>query len=306
MMLSPAVWAQESAPAAAAAGQGFVPGDLLLVHMYDFVELTSGVGARIALDGTIHLPYAGTLQAAGMTPDSLSVAISEALRKRGIVKDPNVTVDIQTAVGMQVTVLGQVLSPHAVPLYAPAPVSYILSQVGGLNGLAAHHLTILHQDNEPPTSLDYEPESPSPAVLQTIVRPGDILHVASRGVFFVSGEVGKPGIYAIGGVLSFGQTSAASGMDVVRQITLQGALAQAGGITAIAARSQMRIIRTVDGKREEIIVDQVKLYKGEIADPIIHPNDIIYVPSSYIRSVTNNIFNTALSGLYAAVTVKTF
>jgi protein involved in polysaccharide export with SLBB domain len=95
-------------------------------------------------------------------------------------------------------------------------------------------------------------------------------------------------------------------MDVVKQMTLQEALAQAGGITSIAARSQMRIIRTVDGKREEIIVDQVKLYKGEIADPIIYPNDIIYVPSSYIRSVTNNIFNTALSGLYAAVTVKTF
>lgn len=306
MMLSPAVWAQESAPAVPAAGEGFEPGDLLLVHMYDFPELTSGVGVRVSVDGTIHLPFAGTLQAAGMTPDSLSVTISEALRKRGIVKDPNVTVDVQTAVGMQVTVLGQVVSPRPVPLYAPAPISYILGQAGGLNGLAAHHLTILHRDNEPPTSLDYEPENPSPAVLQTMVRPGDILHVASRGVFFISGEVAKPGIYSIGGVLSFGQTSTSFGMDVVKQITLQGALAQAGGITAIAARSQMRIIRTVDGKREEILIDQVKLYKGEIADPIIHPNDIIYIPSSYIRSVTNNIFNTALSGVYAAVTVKSF
>ena len=306
MMLSPAVRAQESAPAAPASGEGFVPGDQLMVHMYDFPELSGGVSARVSLDGTIHLPFAGTLKVAGMTPDSLSAAISDALRSRGIVKDPNITVDIQSAVGMQVTVLGQVVSPHPIPLYAPAPISYILSQAGGLNGLAAHHLTILHQDNEPPTSLDYEPENPSPAVLQTMVRPGDILHVASRGVFFISGEVAKPGIYAIGGVLSFGQTSAPFGMDIVKQMTLQGALAQAGGITPIAARSQMRIIRTVNGKREEILIDQVKLYKGEIADPIIHPNDIIYVPSSYIRSVTNNIFNTALSGLYAAVTVKTF
>jgi polysaccharide biosynthesis/export protein len=306
MMLSPAVWAQESAPPVQTSGEGFVTGDLLMVHMYDFPDIPGGVSVRVGADGTVHVPYAGTLQAAGKSPDELQVEISDALRARGIVKDPNVTIDVQSAVGMQVTVLGQVVAPHGVPLFGPAPISYILSQVSGLNGLAAHHLTILHKDNEPPTSLDYEPESPSPAVLHTLVRPGDILHVASRGVFFVSGEVSRPGIYTIGGVLSLGQASAASGMDVVKQMTLQEALAQAGGITSIAARSQMRIIRTVDGKREEIIVDQVKLYKGEIADPIIHPNDIIYVPSSYIRSVTNNIFNTALSGLYAAVTVKTF
>jgi hypothetical protein len=62
----------------------------------------------------------------------------------------------------------------------------------------------------------------------------------------------------------------------------------------------MRIIRTVNGKREEIKVDQVKLYKGEIADPLIQPDDIIYVPSSYIRGVTNNLFGTAVQSAYAA------
>jgi len=82
------------------------------------------------------------------------------------------------------------------------------------------------------------------------------------------------------------------------------ALAQAGGITAIAARSKMLILRTVDGKREQIQVDEVKLYKGEVADPILHPDDIIYVPSSYLRQQTNNLFSTALSGVYAAVELK--
>jgi hypothetical protein len=52
------------------------------------------------------------------------------------------------------------------------------------------------------------------------------------------------------------------------------------------------------------MVDQVKLYKGEVADPIIHPNDIIYIPTSYLRQQTNNLFSTALSGLYAASQLK--
>jgi polysaccharide export outer membrane protein len=276
MMLPVAGWAQE--PAVNFPRPGLAAGDQIAVHMYDFPDLGSGVHVHVATDGTVHLPYAGTIQAAGMSPDEFQSAITQALRDRGIVKDPNVTVEIETAVNMTVDVIGQVQAPKAIPLYAPEPISYILSQVGGFNGLAAHHLTIIHPRDELPTSLDYEPDAPSAATLHTMVQPGDIVHVSSRGVYFIAGEV--------------------------KQLTLLEALAQCGGITNIAARSKMRILRTIDGKREEIMVDQVKLYKGEVADPIIHPNDIIYIPTSYLRQQTNNLFSTALSGLYAASQLK--
>jgi polysaccharide export outer membrane protein len=302
MMLPVAGWAQE--PAVNFPRPGLAAGDQIAVHMYDFPDLGSGVHVHVATDGTVHLPYAGTIQAAGMSPDEFQSAITQALRDRGIVKDPNVTVEIETAVNMTVDVIGQVQAPKAIPLYAPEPISYILSQVGGFNGLAAHHLTIIHPRDELPTSLDYEPDAPSAATLHTMVQPGDIVHVSSRGVYFIAGEVNRPGIYPIGGGLNLGQASAASGMGVVKQLTLLEALAQCGGITNIAARSKMRILRTIDGKREEIMVDQVKLYKGEVADPIIHPNDIIYIPTSYLRQQTNNLFSTALSGLYAASQLK--
>ena len=272
--------------------------------MFDFADLGGPVRAHVAADGSVHLPYAGTLQAAGKSPDELQAAITEALRDRGIVKDPNVTVDVDSALNMTVDVIGQVLTPKAIPLYAAAPVSFILSQVGGLNGLASHHLTIIHPGDQSPTSLDYDPDAPTTEALHTMIQPGDIVHVSSRGVYFVAGEVNRPGIFPIGGGFNIGQATAASGLGIVKQLTLLEALAQAGGITSIAARSKMRILRTVDGKREEIIVDQVKLYKGEIADPIIHPDDIIYVPTSYLRLQTNNLFSTALSSLYAVTQLK--
>ena len=272
--------------------------------MFDFSDLGGPVRVHIAADGSVHLPYAGTLQAAGKSPDELQVAITEALRSRGVVKDPNVTVEVDSAMNMTVDVIGQVLAPKSIPLYAPTPVSFVLSQAGGLNGIAAHHLTIIHADEESPTSLDFDPNAPTSALLHTMVQPGDIIHVGSSGVYFVAGEVNRPGIFPISGALSIGQPTPSFGMDVVKQMTMLEALTQAGGITAIAARSKMRILRTVDGKREEIMVDQVKLYKGEIADPIIHPDDIIYVPTSYIRQQTNNIFATALSGVYAATQLK--
>ena len=66
--------------------------------MFDFPDLGGAVRAHIAADGTVHLPYAGTLQAAGKSPDELQVAITEALRSRGVVKDPNVTIEVDSAV----------------------------------------------------------------------------------------------------------------------------------------------------------------------------------------------------------------
>ena len=298
-------WAQETA----AAGEkflppGLAPGDQLNVRMYDFPDLETGVQVHVGADGSVHLPYAGTIPVLGMSPGAFERAIADSLRDKGIVKQPNVTVDVVSAVNLTVNVMGQVQSPKAIPLFAPAPLSYVIAQVGGITGLADHHLTILHHSEQPPTSVEFDTDSPNGAAMNTLVQPGDIVNVSSRGVYFVGGEVNRPGIYPLGGALSVGQASAVQGEGVVKNMTLLEALSQAGGITTIAARSKMHILRTEDGKRVDIVVDQVKLSKGEVADPILHPNDIIYLPPSYLRQQTNNLFATALSSIYAIAEVK--
>jgi polysaccharide export outer membrane protein len=305
LMLPALSWAQESAPPEGTfQPTGLAPGDQLNVRMYDFPDLGSGVMVHVGHDGSIHLPYAGTIQALGMSPDGLERAITDSLQSKGIVKQPNVTVDVVSAVNMTVNILGQVQTPKAIPLLAPAPLSFVLAQVGGITGLADHHLTILHHGDQLPTSVEFDSDAPNGPAMNTLVQPGDIVNVSSRGVYFVGGEVNHPGIFPLGGVLSVGQASGVSGEGMVKNITLLEALSQAGGITAIAARSKMHILRTEDGKRVDIAVDQVKLSKGEIADPILHANDIIYIPPSYFRQQTNNLFSTALSSIYAVAQVK--
>jgi polysaccharide export outer membrane protein len=305
LLLSALLRAQEPArPETGFAAPGLAPGDQLSVRMFDFPELSGLISVHVAADGTIHLPYAGTINALGMSPDGLQRAISDALRDKGIVKDPNVMVEVVSAVNLTVNVIGQVQSPRSIPLYAPAPVSFVLAQVGGLTGLADHRLTILRRGDQLPTSVDYDPDAPTPATLNTMINPGDVISVSNRGVFFISGEVNRPGIFPMGGVISVGQASPLSGEGVVKNMTLLDGLSLAGGVTAIAARSKMHILRTVDGKRVDIQVDQVKLSKGEVADPLLLPNDIVYVPSSYLRQQTNNLFSTAVSSLYAATSIK--
>jgi polysaccharide biosynthesis/export protein len=286
---------------------GLAPGDQIDVRMYDFPDLGAGpIHAHVRADGAVHLPYAGTIQVAGMSPDEFEHAVADSLKSKGIVKDPNVTVEVVSAVNMMVHVMGQVQTPKAIPVTAPVPISFVLSAVGGTTGMAAHHLTIIHPDNQPPTSVDYDINRPTSAALNTLVQPGDVVDVSNGGIYFVAGEVNRPGIFPLGGALSIGQASGTFGFNVVKNMTLLEALTQAGGITNIAARSKMLLIRTIDGKREQIVVDQVKLYKGEVADPVLQADDIIYVPSSYLRQQTNNLFTTALSSLYAAAYIKSF
>lgn len=306
LMLTSSLWAQETAPPESKfAPPGLAPGDQLSVHMYDFPDLEAGILVHVSADGSVHLPYAGTFQVLGMSPDGLEHAITESLRANGIVKKPNVTVDVLSAVNMTVNVLGQVVTPKAIPLYAPAPLSFVLTQVGGITGLADHHLTILHHGEQLPTSVEYDPNSPNSAAMSTLILPGDVINVNNRGVYFMGGEVNHPGVYPMGGVISVGLPTPVSGEGVVKNMTLLEALSQAGGITPIASRSKMHILRTVDGKRVDIIVDQVKLSKGEVADPILLPNDIVYLPPSYLRQQTNNLFATAVSSVYAIAQVKT-
>ena len=48
-------------------------------------------------------------------------------------------------------------------------------------------------------------DAPNSAAMNTLVQPGDIVNVSSRGVYFVGGEVNRPGIYPMGGAVSVGE-----------------------------------------------------------------------------------------------------
>ena len=306
-MLPVVMWGQDKPPI----NDSYAPptiavGDEVSVHLYDLPETGQAVMLQVDPEGTISVPYAGTIHAAGLTTKSLGAAIVEALQMNGIVKRANVSVEVSTrSAFLGVNVIGQVISPRPIPLSSPVPLAYVIDQVGGLSGQAARKVTILHRGDRDPDTVDFDPESLSAASANTLVYPGDTVTVSSRGVFFIAGEVYRPGIYPMGGGISVGQVQASSGEGVVQHMTLLQALAQAGGITAIAARSHLHILRTVEGKRVDIEVNQVKLSEGKVADPILQPNDIIYLPPSYFRQQTNNLFGTALSSLNAAASVRT-
>jgi polysaccharide export outer membrane protein len=122
------------------------------------------------------------------------------------------------------------------------------------------------------------------------IEPGDLVNIPRTELFFVAGEVRKPG--------SFAQ---------IEGTTLRQAISMAEGTTFKAATNRTIIFREspLTGKHEEIHVDIGAVMKGRQKDVPIFANDIIVVPNSRIKSVTSVILTGLGSGVNNVVRIPT-
>ena len=299
LTLLPGVQGQQASAAQAPDAQGSVqpfsvglaPGDTVEVFFWDFPE---GAQQRltVAPDGTLFVPYAGSVKVAGLAPEEAQQAIIDALKNKKVVNSPQVSLTVVSARNLQVLVMGQVTLPHPIQLFAPAPLSMILNQAGGFTQNASYHVLIAHKDGSPPTDVELDRTMSNLRGLNEIVSPGDIVSVAQAGSFYALGEVNHPGIFPITGS---------------QHPTLLQALSVAGGPTLYAGLSRARILRVMkDGTREEIDIDLAKLHDGKVADPLIQTDDILYVPRSYLRVVANSWLNQSLEAISIFGAVKNY
>lgn len=93
-------------------------------------------------------------------------------------------------------------------------------------------------------------------LLLSPVQEGDRVHVPDLGVFYVTGEVMRPGEYKF-----------ERGTTTIKAVT------RAGGFGVRASKSRMKIRRKVDG-RDEVVK------KVQFDDPLL-PDDVLVVPESF-------------------------
>lgn len=112
------------------------PGDQLNVFVWQNPEISTDVPVRP--DGRISVPLLEDILAAGKTPTELAREIEERLAR--YIKDPFVTVIVTGFVGPyteQIRVVGQAVSPQAIPYRANMTVLDAMIAVGGLTPFAA-------------------------------------------------------------------------------------------------------------------------------------------------------------------------
>ena len=108
------------------------PGDLLDIRVRNDDRVS--VRARVRQDGQVTLGMIGDVEARGRTPARLAYDI--AVRLRPYIKDPGVTVSVEEAQPMTVTVVGEVVRPGVFTMTSSSGVLQALANAGGFTEFA--------------------------------------------------------------------------------------------------------------------------------------------------------------------------
>jgi polysaccharide export outer membrane protein len=243
------------------------PQDRLAITVFEEPSLTKTV--TVDNDGTFDFPLIGRLKAGGLSVREIEVELKKRLGPpSGFLVDPQVNIEVDAYRSQVVHVTGQVRDPGAKPLRGAMTIMDALSAAGSQTPEAGAYVEIYRRAVGTPggVSAGERPATVAPLRVtmeelrngqaqRILLADGDTVNVPKAQTFIINGYVRTPGTYVLEG-----------------EVTLQRALALAGGVTDRGSRSRTRIQRTVNGKLVEI--------KAKWTD-LVQPNDTIYVPQRF-------------------------
>jgi polysaccharide export outer membrane protein len=249
------------------------PGDELRVQVFDTPEMDQTV--RVTDAGEVPLLFVGNVKVATLTPGGAARVIEDKLKSEHFMTHPQVTLVVEEYAAQQVSVMGQVRNPGTYAITAPVSVLKILSNAGGLTDVADRNITIQRHGDSRET-VKYFLSNTSDAALDNSVKvyPGDIVIVPKAGIVYVLGDVGRPGGYTMS--------------DNESQMTVLAAVATAGGTNKSAITSKVKLVRKTPSGTTEIPISLSAMQAGKRPDIALQPNDVLYVPFSYIKNIAFN------------------
>lgn len=242
-------------------------GDLISVHLYGVAEFNLTV--RVSLDGSVQLPLIGQVNLRGLTVAEAERQIAKQLVSAGMIKDPQVSVQVVEAPNRVATVTGEVHNPSVVPILGQRHLIDVLSAVGGLNTTASHIITIDRPGLAAPISVDLGTDPARSSQADIPIFPGDTIIVARTGIVYVLGAFKTQGAFPLNGSMP---------------LTLMQVVALAGGANYEGKLNDARIIRTIGHERTEVPINIKKITHGHARDPLLQADDIVFLPTSDMKA----------------------
>ena len=253
-------------------------GDAIEILVWQSPDLSKDI--IVGPDGKISYPLIGRFQAAGLSIDQLEATIAQGLSN--YVKSPRVAVMIRSfaqekevakkAEEKKESILDKIGASRSVVVGPDGKISYPL-----IGRIQAAGLTITQLEDAIAAALIKYVRAPRVSIMMTTFT-GDKL--------IIMGEVYSPGIYTYYGKLN-----------------LIEALAMAGDFTPDARRDSVMVIHgnlTDAPEVTRINMSEIILRGTTDVDVMLRPNDVIYVPKSYIAS-----FNKFLSNIAPSISAAT-
>ncbi len=290
---SPTASAPASAMHLAQTEQTILPGDMLALATYGVPELTTSLGGgataglRVSDQGTVSLPYLGTVKLAGMTLSQAADYLEKELKDQGILVNPQVTVQVMSSPTQVITVVGQVERPAPVPAFGThLRLLDVISACGGFTPLASHTIIVHRRSDPEPITVTLGVDPSTSDASNIPLMAGDTVVVAEVGSAYVVGEVVRPTAIPL---------SNNAPLTVVQAISLSG------GLKYGAALSKAMIIRTTsDQQRVEILFDLSKVMHGKEKDIALMASDILYIPTNGFKAAIST-GSPLQTGVYGAI-----
>jgi polysaccharide export outer membrane protein len=233
------------------------PGDILKISVFKNPDLSLDV--RVSESGSIGYPLIGSVPLKGLTLPAAEAKIAQMLRDGGFVVNPQVNILLTQGFGNLVSVLGEVNKPGRYSTdVAGGHVSGMLATAGGVAPTGGESVTVSGIRNGKPFRREVDIVKMASTGNQTDdieLFGGDTLYVTRAPMFYIYGQVQKPGQYRL-----------ERGMTVIQ------ALATGGGVTGKGTqRGIVRHRRDPSGKIKE---------EGVSLDTDLQDQDVIYVKES--------------------------
>lgn len=202
--------------------------------------------SRVKADGTMPLPFLGSVPVSGKTSTGLAADIAGRLRAGGYYANPIVNVEIASYASRYVIVLGEVAQPGLQPVDRAYRVSEIIARAGGIRPSGADYV-VVRREKGGELKLPFKKLAMGTAEDDPFVAPGDKVYVPAAETFYIYGQVNAPGVYPI-----------------TDEMTLRKALARAGGISPNGSEKRIKIFH--EGKPQAVELERN-----------VQPGDVIVV-----------------------------
>jgi polysaccharide export outer membrane protein len=243
----------------------YVVGQQDVMKITVFNEPTLSNTYRVDNDGSISFPFLGRVKVAGLRVAVIEAQLAKSLAE-GYIKNPQVTVDMEQYRSQSVFIMGEVRVPSKYSLVGNSSLMEALMQAGWVTPTAGFDVLIIHprsgatravlqselQDiNADVTRVNLRDIEAGKLPQNIRIQDGDTILVPKALRLTVLGQVRTPGsiVYEPG-------------------MTIQAAIAQAGGQTEKGSIRRVKIIRIENNARKEV--------DAELTD-LVQPNDIVQV-----------------------------
>jgi polysaccharide export outer membrane protein len=234
------------------------PGDSIRISIYESPNLT--LETRVGEDGAITYPLIGRVTVGGITLPAAEETIAKALAAGNFIQQAQVSILLLQTRSSQVSVLGLVNRAGRYPLETVhTRVSEMIAIAGGV-APAGGDVAILAGERE---GKPFRKEIDIAGLFadkghahDIAVAAGDVIYVERAPMFYVHGEVNRPGAYRL-----------------ERGMTLRQALARGGGATQRGTERNLRLHRRgANGAIQEL--------KNPRLDDLARPEDVLHVGES--------------------------